>query len=489
MRDGTKRAWVVIGVVSLLLLPAVVSAQDLSLGAPRLGGARWGLGVPPLSPGVFGGRVAVLAQDGDAEGPEIELPPELEGAGALGGATSGQEPEGGDGDEVDRFSGRTDPTSTLTERVAAIVQRTVLGGYGEYEYHGATDQEDSYFLHHRYVLFVYSQIHPRISAATEVEWEFGGTPRKADGEQGVGEVLLEFSVLDFKVVDALVLRGGIVLVPVGAFNVRHDSPTRDLTERPLVDLTVIPTTWFEAGAGGYGTVDTGGGTELTWELYVINGLDARIDSELGLKPAIGSKGEDNNNDKAVVGRVAFSPTLGTEVGVSGYTGEYNKRDGRVNLLAVDTTLRFGALELLFEGVQAWIDPGFVEGFSAGSAANTRKSVPEGMAGFYAQANVHFRIPGLWDLLPDDLSAMILTGVVRYGEVDTDLDAAEAGGRQRLTFGLNVRPIEAVVLKTDYQLDWSGPRGLLPALGWSEQGEGVERHGPEFKFVASAAMLF
>ena len=35
----------------------------------------------------------------------------------------------------------------------------------------------------------------------------------------------------------------------GAFNLRHDAPTRDLTERPRPLTTVVPTTWFEAGVG------------------------------------------------------------------------------------------------------------------------------------------------------------------------------------------------------------------------------------------------
>ena len=45
------------------------------------------------------------------------------------------------------------------------------------------------------------------------------------------------------------LRGGMVLTPVGIINERHEPPVFYGVERPFVDTVIIPTTWFEAGAG------------------------------------------------------------------------------------------------------------------------------------------------------------------------------------------------------------------------------------------------
>ena len=43
-------------------------------------------------------------------------------------------------------------------------------------------------------------------------------------------------------------------MPVGKFNLLHDSPLNDLVDRPMVWRMIIPSTWFEAGAGIYGTL-------------------------------------------------------------------------------------------------------------------------------------------------------------------------------------------------------------------------------------------
>ncbi len=387
--------------------------------------------------------------------------------------------------QEDRFAGRTEQTATLSDRAAAILDKTTLGGYGEHEYHHGEEDIPS-FVNHRYVVFVYSQLHERISTATEIEFEFAGSPIKRDGVLGEGEVLLEFSVLDFTVAEWLVLRAGVILVPVGAYNVRHDSPTRDLVDRPLAYTTVVPTTWFESGAGVLGKIPLGD-HRLSYELYVVNGLDARIYDGSGLRGARGSHLQDNNPDKAVTGRLAYSPSLAFEVAASGYTGEYDLSGNRVNIAALDLLWKLGPLEILGEAARVWIDEGFVEGFSGASSANTRDAVPTGMWGFFGEVDLHFTIPGLWDLLPPDLKDAVLTAAVRYEGKDTDTERHTAlGDRRRLTLGLNFRPIEPVVLKTDYRFESQATDGVEgPPEVWSGHfwSEG------QFSFAASVAYLF
>ena len=53
--------------------------------------------------------------------------------------------------------------------------------------------------------------------------------------------------------DWLNYRGGIILSPLGKFNLVHDSPLQDLTERPMVSRFIIPTTLSESGMGFFGT--------------------------------------------------------------------------------------------------------------------------------------------------------------------------------------------------------------------------------------------
>ena len=46
-------------------------------------------------------------------------------------------------------------------------------------------------------------------------------------------------------------------MPVGIINERHEPPVYYGVERPFVDTVIIPTTWFEIGAGVHGEVGRG----------------------------------------------------------------------------------------------------------------------------------------------------------------------------------------------------------------------------------------
>lgn len=474
------------GLLLWALSPATVLAQTTTASSAAAPEPAPQVALPPLP------STAPAAQAIDEPEPVAEPEPEQDGPELdLDGLRLD---DGGSGPTVsttvaeDRsdYRARTDNSKSAVERASSIIDRTVLGGYGEHEFEAGPGKV-SRFRAHRYVLFIYSKVTDRISVATEVEFEFAGSPGKRDGTLGFGEVLLEFSVVDLNIFDWLIARAGIILVPVGTFNVRHDAPTRDLSARPIAYTTIVPSTWFESGAGFYGNFALGDSQRLGYEIYVVNGLDARITDGFGMRAARGSHFEDNNHDKAVVGRVAYSPTLGLEFGLSGYTGAYDKAKNRVNMVNLDFTWRRGRLELLGEAVLALIDSGFVEGFSETSASNTRDPVPETMLGFYLQANYHFRIPPLWKVMPSWLQGSTFTGVLRYEGKDTNTAvSSRLGDQRRLTAGLNFRPVEAYVLKTDFQLDSYGVDGVRAAPDiwtgrfWSDM---------EFTFMTSVAFLF
>jgi hypothetical protein len=110
-----------------------------------------------------------------------------------------------------------------------------------------------------------------------------------------------------------------------------------------------------------------------------------------------------------------------------------------------------------------------------------------MLGFYLQANVHFGFGPLLELMPDWLHASTFTFVLRYEGMDTDRNRDSAqGDRNRLTFGLNFRPIEAYVIKTDYALEASGIDELetAPHLWDPDFWKRMK-----FTFLASVAFLF
>ena len=62
----------------------------------------------------------------------------------------------------------------------------------------------------------------------------------------------------------------MLLVPVGIINERHEPPVFHGVERPFVDTVIVPTTWFEAGAGVHGAFGRG----FRYRAYAMAPLDA-----------------------------------------------------------------------------------------------------------------------------------------------------------------------------------------------------------------------
>ena len=133
--------------------------------------------------------------------------------------------------------------------------KTIVGGYIDFmisDCNGSTRdcRRGLEFDQERFVPFFYSQITNNLSVATELEIEHGGP----QGNQNDGDVKIEFATMDYRVNDMFNLRGGIILIPLGRFNLIHDTPLNDLPLRPMVSRDIIPSTFGETGVGFFGTV-------------------------------------------------------------------------------------------------------------------------------------------------------------------------------------------------------------------------------------------
>jgi len=337
--------------------------------------------------------------------------------------------------------------------------KAILGGYMDFE---VTDcngsakdcSEGLEFDQVRFIPFIYSQVTDRIQVAAEIEFEHGGT----DNNQDDGEVKVEFATFDYLIEDWVNFRAGILLTPLGRFNLLHDSPLNDLTHRPLVSRFIIPTTLSEAGLGLYGTFYPTRLSKVDYEFYLTNGFDGnnKLFSEKdGTSKSKGSEKTDNNENKAIVARIGVSPFLGVEVGGSIHHGKYDdagKKD--LTITAVDWSLQRGPFELIGEAAWASIEGGspFPTGAGITGGAPAAGDIPPArMAGFYVQGNYHFMPTFLKRMAPTHFTdASTFTAVVRYGESDTNTDiGGNRGELKRLTIGGNFRPIEDTVFKFSY----------------------------------------
>ena len=249
--------------------------------------------------------------------------------------------------------------------------KAIVGGYADVEYINRAHQGTPSSIDvHRFVPFIYADVSEHIKFASEIEIEHGILE---SSQTPHSEVSLEFATIDFLVNEKLNLRGGIILLPVGKFNLLHDAPLRDLTERPLVTQLLYGSVLAETGAGFYGTFYPSRRSKLDYELYVTTGYDGYGNCQSGSAAANSgscgtqiteaggvanarqrktdiSQGFDNNNGKAVVGRVAFSPMLGVEIGGSALWRLQSLSQRHLSIWAVDWTLVRGPFEVIGESI-------------------------------------------------------------------------------------------------------------------------------------------
>jgi hypothetical protein len=361
--------------------------------------------------------------------------------------------------------------------------RAIVGGYMDIEYRahrngvleGYGNGVNNGFDQTRFVPFIYADLTEHVKFAAEIEIEHGIR------EISDNEISLEFAHIDYLVNEPFNIRAGIMLIPLGKFNLLHDSPLNDLTDRPLVSRLVIPTTMAETGAGFYGTFYPGRTSKLDYELYVTTGPcgyeadgTPRVNEENGTKNSRQRKcasddGLDINNGKAVSGRVAFSPMLGVEVAGSSYYGNAapNGSSNPLSITAIDWTFQRGPFELIGEAAWAYAKgnsraiQGNTIAFAPGSLltgieGNSGPGIPpQRMNGYYIQSNYHFMPAFLTKFSPKRFGeGSTFTAVIRYDRVNTNLDNSNGtggwGNLEQISFGLNYRPIEDTVFKISYQ---------------------------------------
>jgi hypothetical protein len=240
-----------------------------------------------------------------------------------------------------------------------LAGRIAIGGYAElHARYERTDglRDESGFVPKRFNLFVNSRVSDVVRFGAELEFE-----------DGAEEIALEFAAIDVRLHPSAVVRAGIVLTPLGRFNLSHDSPLNEFTDRPLIATDLIGSALSEAGVGMLGEISAGTEGRLTYEVYATNGFHDGLlnNSPGGTRLLLGRHNfEDNNGSPAFAGRVAWSPTMALELGVSGHHGAYNTYDldgvridarRTVGITAIDAEWSVGGMRITGEAVAVRIE--------------------------------------------------------------------------------------------------------------------------------------
>lgn len=145
-------------------------------------------------------------------------------------------------------------------------KRVHIGGYGEMHYNSLTaNGDDKRQLDlHRMVLFFGYDFSDSVRFISEFEVEH----TLVSGGSEFGAVEVEQAYVELDIFNDAQFRAGVMLMPMGIVNETHEPPTFYGTERPIIETTIIPSTWYSAGISLSKTFDNG----LSYDVLLTEGL-------------------------------------------------------------------------------------------------------------------------------------------------------------------------------------------------------------------------
>ena len=208
-----------------------------------------------------------------------------------------------------------------------------LSGYMEVHLNKEQDLPTAADLH-RFVLMVGHSFTDRLKFWSEIEVEHAFV----EGAEESGEVAIEQAYVDLMLHRRFNLRAGMVLIPVGIVNERHEPPTFHGVERTFVDTVIVPTTWRDTGIGAFGDLGRG----FSYRAFVVPGLDATgFTADEGIAEGRQQGSRADASDPAVTGRLEYRQA-GVTAGGSFWTG--GSGFGLIRLDIETPTVTVGSLD-------------------------------------------------------------------------------------------------------------------------------------------------
>jgi len=351
--------------------------------------------------------------------------------------------------EIDRL--KTDVSRMRSEQRRATESATSIFGYGEFNYNRFRDSERTSKADlRRFVIGFGHRFNDRLSFNSELEIEHA----IASAEDS-GEVEMEQAYLNYRFSDAVNVKGGLFLIPLGILNLTHEPPTYYGVERNEVETRIIPTTWRELGFGMHGAVGTSG---FGYDVGLTTGFNSGKldDPNTGIRSAHQEGSQAAAHDLSVYAALNYQRP-GLLLGGGVFTGDTGQNGQAATALrGVQARLTLWDIHAKYS-VAGWDlqalyargtlgDPAAVNAVTA--AAATPFAAPRSMKGWYTQAAYHVYRRGDLDVAP---FARLERIDIRQQE-----DAAlgvfqDPNNLERIkTFGVNFYVHPQVVLKADVQ---------------------------------------
>ena len=339
-----------------------------------------------------------------------------------------------------------------------------ISGYMDFHFN-KPEADDAVLDFHRFVLILNHSFSPRIRFVGELEVEHAFVEGLEEG----GEVELEQAYVDFLVTRAFNVRAGMLLVPMGIINERHEPPVYQGVERPFVDTFIIPTTWFDTGAGVHGELPHG----LRYRAYVMAPLNAlEFSADEGIRNGSQKGSESNVRHAALAARAEYVGVPGLTIAGSTWTGTSNflapRVDTAVRIAEADARYKRDRLELRSEFAQIWITDAARLNETIGRLTGVSPNIARSLRGFYGE--------GAYRVWADGPARDLMT-FVRYENFDTQFRMPSGFlplkqfDRDAWVVGATYYPDPDVAVKIDYvwQRNQSpvikAPNSFNVGLGW------------------------
>jgi hypothetical protein len=329
-------------------------------------------------------------------------------------------------DRIVETEARVDATGDYVETLAVAdggARSTSIGGYGELHYNNvSSDAGDSDEIDfHRFVLFVNHEFTDRVRFFSELELE-----HSLAGDGAPGEVELEQAYVEYALTGDTFAKTGLFLLPLGIINETHEPTTFYGVERNDVESIIVPSTWWEGGAGLNGRFGNG----LSWDLALHSGLAMPTTGSSAFRVRSGRQkvAEADASDLAYTARVKYTGMRGLELAAS---YQYQSDPSQVPGDGLDTGQLLTA-HAIFQrggfGLRALYAGWRFDGFAVEAAGADEQD------GWYVEPS--FRFSDKWGIY------------ARYEDLDAARDQDKFTQNE---FGINYWPVPGVVLKIDYRM--------------------------------------
>jgi Phosphate-selective porin O and P len=299
--------------------------------------------------------------------------------------------------ELDRLKG---DVARLGAAPAQATEATSLFGYGEFNYNRFRDSERTSKADlRRFVIGFGHRFNERLTFNSEVELEHA-----IASASDPGEIEIEQAYLNYQFSDAVNVKGGLFLIPLGILNLTHEPPTYYGVERNQVETRIIPTTWRELGFGVHGLL---GATGLGYDVGLTTGFNSgKLDEpSTGIRSAHQEGAEADAHDLSVYGALNYQRP-GLRVGGGFFTGNTGQ-NGQTNLALRGVAARLTLWDLHAQYSLAGWDLaalytrgtlGDADRVNVVTAANGF-AAPKSLKGWYGQAAYHLYRRGDLDIAP------------------------------------------------------------------------------------------